>query len=254
MPPSTVYFITGANRGIGLALVGELVARQLDVTIFAGVRDVVAAHALRTIAEKHTGKVFIVKFVSGDVASNEAIAKEIQRKFGYVDVVIPCAAIGNYLGTTLETPPETMTEFLQANVIGVLVLFQAMHHLLKASKSSPKFVPLSSPVASLTAYISIPAGYTCYGVSKAAVNYIARRIHYENEWLICFPLSPGIVATDMASSNRTMDKTGTLAPIQDAMQISPEEAARALINIIEGSTREKDGGEFINVDGSKIPW
>ncbi len=51
-----------------------------------------------------------------------------------------------------------------------------------------------------------------------------------------------------------MDKTGTLAPIQDAMAMSTEEAAPLLVGVVENATREKDSGEFMNIDGQKLPW
>ena len=35
---------------------------------------------------------------------------------------------------------------------------------------------------------------------------------------------------------------------------STEKASDLLIAIIDMATRETSGGEFINVDGSKIPW
>jgi NAD(P)-dependent dehydrogenase (short-subunit alcohol dehydrogenase family) len=36
-----------------------------------------------------------------------------------------------------------------------------------------------------------------YSASKAALNSLTRKIHFENEWLVAFPLNPGPVATDM---------------------------------------------------------
>lgn len=63
------------------------------------------------------------------------------------------------------------------------MLFQTTHALLKASKATPKFIPISSAGASFTHYMHVPVGYVCYGASKAAANYIARKIHFENEWL-----------------------------------------------------------------------
>lgn len=71
----------------------------------------------------------------------------------------------------------------QANSVGHIMLFQAMHTLLKASGTTPKFIPISSAGASLTHYIHVPVGYGCYGASKVAANYITRKIHFENEWL-----------------------------------------------------------------------
>ncbi|KAK0444527.1 NAD(P)-binding protein [Desarmillaria tabescens] len=219
---TTVYLITGANRGIGLALVNALAAKP-NVAIFAAVRD--------PSAFKHSAQnVYSVKYTSGDLDG-----------------------IATYMGSALDTPPSALREHFEINTTGILVLFQSLANLLRKS-ATPKFIPISSAAASLTAYIELPAGYTCYGASKAALNYIARKIHFENDWLVCFPLAPGIVKTDMSRANREMDKTGSLAPIQDMIAMEPGDAALRLIDIVDGSTREKDGGEFINVDGSRIPW
>jgi len=253
MSPTTVYLITGANRSIGFALVNELAAKHNDVVIYGAVRDPASAMALKELASKYPGKVEIIKYVSGDEVVTKELAKTIQEKHGRVDTVIASAGASSFMGTAAETPADKLREHFEVNVTGILILFQDLLPLLKASKS-PRFVPLSSGAASLTAYITLPAGYTCYGASKAALNYISRKIHFENEWITCFPLAPGIVRTDMAIQNRAMDKTGTLAQVQDAMQIEADVAATLLVDLITNSTREKDGGEFINIDGSKIPW
>jgi len=249
-----VYFITGANRGIGLALVNEIASKHSNVLVYAGARDPSSANALKEVKDKYPGKVEIIKYVASDVDNNKEAAKIVQSKHGYVDVVVSCAGVSSYMGPASETPVEEMRSHLEVNVTGTLVLFQVLFPLLKASRSSPKFVPLSSGAGSLVAYMAMPMGYTAYGASKAAVNYVARKIHFENEWLTCFPLNPGIVETDMAKSNRVMDASGTLAPIQDAMQISPAKAAADIITFMNSSTREKHGGEFLNADGTTIPW
>ncbi|KAF9443951.1 NAD(P)-binding protein [Macrolepiota fuliginosa MF-IS2] len=251
MSSSTVYFVTGANRSIGLALVTELVKTKPNVYVFAAART--STPALKELAANHPDKISVVHFVAADEASNRAAAKVVDDKFGRVDTVLGVAGISDFMGTAEETPADLMNEHYKINVTGILVLYQAFAPLLRKS-DAPKFIPFSSGAASLTAYINLPAGYTCYGASKVAVNYVARKIHYENEWIICFPLAPGIVKTEMAIANRGMDKTGTLAPIQDAMAASPEVAATMLVNIVESATRDTHGGEFINIDGEKIPW
>lgn len=47
MPNQIVYFISGANRGIGLALVEEMATRDLTAVIYAGARDPESASALQ---------------------------------------------------------------------------------------------------------------------------------------------------------------------------------------------------------------
>jgi hypothetical protein len=51
-----------------------------------------------------------------------------------------------------------------------------------------------------------------------------------------------------------MDKSGMLANLQDQTGIQPDVGAKMLVQLIDGATRETHGGEFTNIDGSKIPW
>jgi NAD(P)-dependent dehydrogenase (short-subunit alcohol dehydrogenase family) len=72
---------------------------------------------------------------------------------------------------------------LQVNVNGTLILFQATYPLLKGSTSSPKFIAVSSIAGSITLGPSIPLKATPYGASKAALNFVVRKLHQENEGL-----------------------------------------------------------------------
>jgi NAD(P)-dependent dehydrogenase (short-subunit alcohol dehydrogenase family) len=58
-------------------------------------------------------------------------------------------------------------------------------------------------VASIGDMGSLPLKSAAYGASKAAVNYIVRKIHFENPGLIAFPMSPGWVQTDMGNYGAT---------------------------------------------------
>ncbi len=91
-------------------------------------------------------------------------------------------AICNYVAPVQETPPEEFRVHYEVNTIGTIVLFQALYKLLKAS-TQPKFIPMTSAGGSLTASISMTATINPYCASKAALNLIARRIHFENDWL-----------------------------------------------------------------------
>lgn len=204
---------------VGLSLVNELATKNSDISIFAGVRDPSNANHLKELSAKNPGKITLIKYISADEEVNKALAKDIETKHGHLDVVIACAGqchpkfpllpsvhdlkvsrhiwgrhsrplLANYEITSRGAWPSSSVPTFssnvfraQVNVTGILVLFQAVYPLLKASTSSPRFIPMTSGAGSLTAYISLPFGYTCYGVTKAAVNYIARKIHFENDWL-----------------------------------------------------------------------
>ncbi|KAF9035352.1 NAD(P)-binding protein [Hymenopellis radicata] len=241
---SKVYLITGANRGIGLALVNEIASKNVnkDVAVIAAVRDI-SSQAIAHLSAKYPGKIHAMEFIAGDVESNQALAKDIETKFGHVDTVVSCA--GN--------PPEEFRTHFEVNTIGIVVLFQALYKLLKSS-TEPKFIPMTSGGGSLTLSIFMHATINPYCASKAALNLIARRIHFENDWLICFPLSPGAVHTDMTRTNRDLDKTGSIAHSMDTLGRSAETAATMLMDVVDNATREKDGGEFVDVDGSRLMW
>lgn len=248
---STIYLVSGSNRGIGLAFVQHL-AKDSNVVVYAGARNPDKANELQALAKEHPNRFFVVRLDSQDAESSKAVAGEIQNKFGRVDIVISNAGISNYMGSAAETPADQMRAHYEVNVIGALYLFQAMYPLLKASKS-PKFIPVSAAAAS-SSFAGIQAEYTCYASSKAALNFMAQKIHHENPWLVCFPYSPGVVTTDMAILNRKIDNTQTLGALQDQIAISPEECATKSIDIISKASREEHGGKFVHVDGTVLPW
>jgi norsolorinic acid ketoreductase len=104
--------------------------------------------------------------------------------------VIANAGIADSYGSAAATPIDELQRHLSINTVGVVVLFQAVIPLLNEAVT-PKFVILSSAVASLSQADKIPLEASAYGASKVAVNFIVRKIHQENERLIAFPISPG---------------------------------------------------------------
>ncbi|KDQ17644.1 hypothetical protein BOTBODRAFT_105443 [Botryobasidium botryosum FD-172 SS1] len=243
--PATVYLVSGANRGIGLGLVTALATRD-NVVVFAGARNPSPAKDLHALVDKYPGKVHIVKLTSCDKADNEAAIAEIKTIAGRLDVVVANAGISQHYGPAVETPVEQMRDHFEINVVGTLVLFQAAWPLLKASTTSPKFIPISSGAGSITDGTSMPVGVLAYGASKAAENYLSRKLHFEHPELVCFPISPGGVATDMAAFAFSSDENMKFMSL-----ITVEQSASDILKLIENSTREKDGGRFLNHDDSK---
>ncbi|KAF9478001.1 NAD(P)-binding protein [Pholiota conissans] len=247
-----IYLVAGASRGIGLALVEEIAARDASAIIYAGARDP-SAPLLKEVTEKYHGRVVVVKYVAGDKEGNDAIAKEIGAKYGRVDTVIANAGIFNCLSKVHETPILKFVEHFDVNAIGPIVLFQSIRELLKASPS-PRFVPISSGAGSIERIPISALEVAPYGTSKAALNWITRKIHFENEWLVAFPQCPGPVDTDMAKQAKALDNAEVVELIKKLKLRSSGEVAKILIDIITASTREKDGGQFHNIDGGRHPW
>lgn len=66
----------------------------------------------------------------------------------------------------------------QVNTNGPLVLFQATYTLLQKS-AKPKFIVVSSGMGSITIGANLPVNTYAYGASKAAVNWVTRKLHHD---------------------------------------------------------------------------
>lgn len=117
-----------------------------------------------------------------------------------LDIVIANAGIARYMHKAAVVPISEVIEHHRTNTIGSLVLFQAFEPLLRASTASPRFVVLSSSLGSIGDMEKIPEVSTAYGSSKAALNYIVRKIHLEYPYLTAFPLHPGCVRSSPLAS------------------------------------------------------
>ncbi|KAL1695212.1 hypothetical protein GGG16DRAFT_45414 [Schizophyllum commune] len=249
----TVYLVTGANRGIGLAIVTALAARP-DAVVFAGARDLARADKLHALANAHPGRIYVTKVVSADKENNKAAIEEIKRVAGRLDVVIANAGIGDSYEKALEVPTEQMVRHFEINTNGPLVLFQATYPLLRGNKT-PKFVTISSALGSIALAGQMALDVYAYGASKAAVNWVMRKLHHDFTDMVIFPISPGRVLTDMAQAASKDD-----TPEQQAMRaafpaITPEESARGILEQVDIATRETHGGQFVDVEGlGKWEW
>lgn len=246
---NTIMLISGAARGIGRGLTEAFAARPSH-TIIAAVRD--ADHSnTKSLASVPCGtnsRIIVVKIDSKSPTDAAAAASELKSRGGIskIDTVIANAAISNCYETVMETSPAALQEHFAVNVAGTLALFQAMAPLLKAS-TSPKFVVISSFIGSMGDMEQYPFPATALGISKAALNFLVRKIHFENDWLVAFPLHPGFVQTEMGNG------AARVLGMEEA-PMTIRESIDAQLKRIDEATRENSGGKMIAFDGSHINW
>lgn len=86
---------------------------------------------------------------------------------------------------------DLMSHF-EVNTLGSLRLFRATASLLLLSRQ-PKFVYISSELASIAGIEHSSSLTVTYGVSKAAGNYLVKKIDAELPDLVAFSINPGYV-------------------------------------------------------------
>lgn len=256
MSANLTYFITGANRGIGKGLVTILLQRPAT-TVIATVRDLSSntTEELRHLPTAKDSKLIVLKLDSA--IENDALDALtcLTQTHGItsLDVVVANAGISHSGNPVAETSVGAALEHFSINSIAPLVLFRATASLLKASRSGRSiFVALSSIIGSIGGMellACIPAKLSPYGASKAALNWLVRRLQFEEPWLISFVIHPGLVLSDMGSA--AVKETGADPRAMGAITV--EESAKAILKSIDVANPDTSG-TFQSYSGATLSW
>ncbi|MBN45116.1 MULTISPECIES: SDR family oxidoreductase [unclassified Methylophaga] len=178
--------VTGANRGIGKAIVEAFIHAGVS-KIYLAVRDVASADAL--LAQYPEQLVAIAV----DLAKPETIFAAA-KKANDVDLVVNNAGILLMAMPLDDRVVEALQTQMAVNVNGLLYMAQAFAPVLK-SNGGGAFVQLNS-IASLR---SFPA-FSSYAASKAAAYPLTQALQEQlaEQGTRVMSVHPGPIATDMA--------------------------------------------------------
>ncbi|CAK7265626.1 hypothetical protein SEPCBS119000_001609 [Sporothrix epigloea] len=254
----STYLITGANKGIGRAMVQHLLQRA-NTTVVAGVRqpDDPSSVSLHSLPTSENCRIVVLQLRDSDDFAALA-ARLAQESITHLDVVVANAGSSTGLGKSLmETDAEDVIGDCMANAAGPLRLFKATWPLMEASikrktASAPlptRYILISSTMGSIVIQDaeSMPVGVS-YGMSKAAANWFAKKasLDFKAEGLVVGILHPGWVQTSMGQA--VADALGIKEP-----PITPEKCAWDCLAQIDDWTTEKTG-KFLTYQGQEIPW
>jgi NAD(P)-dependent dehydrogenase (short-subunit alcohol dehydrogenase family) len=252
MQDKRVALVTGANQGIGLQIAKDLAAH--DFTVLVGSRNVERGK----IAANEVGpNAHAIQLDVTDHASITAAAERVRDEFGRLDVLIQNAAISN----TSRLPGQSVEEYMkttrpsnvsidemravwETNVFGVLIVYQAMLPLLRATPGA-RIVNVSSGVGSLTANSDPDFAYraifgTVYPASKTALNAltVAMAIELAPDGIKVNAVSPGYTKTNL---------NGYAGP--ETVEQGAREAVRVALAGPDSPT-----GMFTRWENETIPW
>ncbi|MES5097393.1 SDR family oxidoreductase [Agrobacterium sp. BA1120] len=201
----TTALITGANKGIGLAI-----ARQLGkhgYVVWLGCRDVSRADA----AVEHLQSEGIdARAVQLDVTNEGSVAAAV-RVVGYdnsgLDVLVNNAGLMYAPPPSLEEESiDEIRQMFETNVFGTLRVTQAFLPLLRRSKAA-RIVMMSSGLSSLEDALDMRSemwgvGFGGYCASKTALNMLTVKLAKEldREGIKVNAVDPGLTSTDMTGN------------------------------------------------------
>lgn len=165
-----------------------------NVTIIAAVRNPEheTAKSLQELPRGQDSSLITVKIDASSRTDHSAAVKELQSKhiITHLDVVIANAGIINSTPLVREATPQGLLEHYNFNVVSPVLLYQATREFLLQSKN-PKFIATSGSGGSIAQQEKIKAPLAEYGPSRAALNWLFSKVHFEEERIVAVLVDPG---------------------------------------------------------------
>ncbi|WP_298737951.1 SDR family NAD(P)-dependent oxidoreductase [uncultured Chitinophaga sp.] len=259
MDTNKVWFVTGASKGLGLALVQTLIEKGYKVAATSRKQEQLQ-ESLGTAVNFLPLGVDIVD----EASVKSAIAKTIEQ-FGGIDVVVNNAGYGQ-LGTLEELTDKESRENFDANVFGTLnVIRAAMPHL--RAKKSGHIINISSIAGFLGGF----PGWGIYNATKFAVAGLTEALAAEVKSLgvKATIVYPGYFKTNFLLQGSLRLAESPIADYKEARDLEhvhqhdipgnqpgdPAKAALAFIQLAESENAPLHffmGSDSFNLAGAKI--
>ena len=206
-----VGILTGASRGLGLALARALNERGWELVVDARGADALA---------EATASLDRVTAVAGDVADPEHRQALVEAAGDRIDLVVNNASLlgPSPMPRLADYPLDALREVYEANVLGPLALLQLA---LPRLSEGAAVVDITSD-AGVEAY----EGWGGYGSSKAALEQLTAIFAAEQPGLRVYWVDPGDMRTRMHQDAFPGEDISDRPP--------PEESVPGLIALIEG--------------------
>jgi NAD(P)-dependent dehydrogenase (short-subunit alcohol dehydrogenase family) len=224
--------ITGANRGLGLALATRYAAAP-GAHVIAVTREISQSHELHALVEGSGGRVRALEADVAEFASIERLAHAVEDS--RIDLLINNAGM---MGETEfgKISARELNDVFSVNAFAPLLLTQALRAKLARGG---KVVNITSVLGSIQ-NARDSASYLSYAMSKAALNMFSVKLAAElrADGIAVLALRPGWVRTRMGGSEAAIDV---------------DTSADGMMRVI-GALDLRQSGSYLAYDGKSIPW
>ena len=225
--------VTGANRGLGLEFVRQLLARGDRVV--AACRHPGKAAALNALTGEYPGRLHVLPLDVASEKSRAELVRELPLVCGRIDLLINNAGVlhsGERFG---QLSAAHLDDSFRINASGPLLLTEALASTLYDGATVANVSSTLGSIASTGQF-----GTPSYNISKAAQNMATVLLAHalRDRGIGVVALHPGWVQTDMGG---------------DGAQIAASTSVAGLLRVIDGLTLD-DSGRFLDWQGRIQPW
>lgn len=232
-----VAIVTGGASGIGAGIV-DVFVREGATVIAADINE----EALQKASEKENVHGLLLNVASDE--SWTALIKEVQGKFGKIDVLV------NNAGISSELPFQdiSLDEWQKLSAVNGFGSFAGMKHIapIMAEQGKGSIVNISSYTA------QIGQGFNHYTGSKGAVRAISKAAAttFGRQGVRVNAIFPGVIETPMVASLNTskamLEQLVRATPLERLGQ--PEDIANAVLFLASDESSYITGAE-LTIDG-----
>lgn len=249
-----VALITGASRGIGLAIATAYRAEGAHVVLTARKSAGLQEAQNLLLAGVGAGGIHTVVANAGETWDADRAVAETLERFGPVDILVNNAATNPYMGPLIDIDLPRAAKTTKVNQFGMLTWTRAAWHAGMAERGG-----VVVNIASVGGLLVDPQiGY--YNATKAAVIHMTRQLAYElGPAVRVNAIAPGLIKTDLARAVWEPREPILTAALPLRRLGVPEDIANAAVFLasdasswITGQTLVIDGGALslpVGVDG-----
>ncbi|KAH7077992.1 hypothetical protein BKA63DRAFT_410546 [Paraphoma chrysanthemicola] len=240
-----VIILTGASRGIGLAIAHHLLSRQHKLVLISRTHSALDNLHYQYGSER-------VEVLAGDLADPSLAAKAVElakERWGRLDALVVNHGTLEPVKKVADSTVEEWKGAFGINVFSAVGLIQASLPLLRASHGR---IILTSSGAAVSAY----QGWGAYGAGKAVLNHLALTLSVEEAEVTTISVRPGVVDTEMQREIREVhhdsmsekDRIKFAGLKTDGGLLRPEQPGHVIakLAVAEGQDFRGLSGKFLN--------
>jgi NAD(P)-dependent dehydrogenase (short-subunit alcohol dehydrogenase family) len=198
-----VLLVTGARRGIGLAIAVAFAEGGYDIAFTDIVDDDAVDDAELAIGEAGGAAMFFQNDVA-DLSSHQALVDDVLKSYGRLDCFVSNAGIASPVrGDLLELGPGNYDRVMNVNVRGAMFLSQVVARTMLTLPPPQKPTRNRSIlfITSVSAEMASPERAD-YCVSKAALSMWVKNlaVRLAPDSIPVFEIRPGVIRTDMTAA------------------------------------------------------
>ncbi|GAA3147982.1 3-oxoacyl-[acyl-carrier protein] reductase [Kribbella aluminosa] len=190
VPPASVVLVSGGSRGLGLAIVTDLLAAGVKVAAFA--RTITPE--LTALGEQYPDRLYYGSVDVNDSAAAQAFVKAVEGTLGPIDALVNNAAIGQD-SLHVHTSAEHLADIIQTNLTSPLVLTRFVLRRMLAKGLKGRIVNITS-ICAQRGYPGLVAYSATKGGMDAATRSLARELGGR---ILANAVAPGFFASEMSA-------------------------------------------------------